>query len=138
MAATTDAAGAVAVKRTPLARGKPLRRKRPIRRRRLTPRRSDRAYDSPYVAFIRRQPCAVSAIMGVAGDCTGRVDPDHTGRRPAGRKADDRTCIPLCRKHHRARDQFSGFFRDWSRDTMRTWLDRCAWYYRDTYLRKEP
>jgi hypothetical protein len=40
-----------------------------------------------------------------------------------GHKADDRTCIPLCRKHHRERDHFHGVFKTWDHDQMRRWLD---------------
>lgn len=38
-------------------------------------------------------------------------------------KADDKTCIPLCQKHHTARGGFHGMFRWWPGSQMRAWLD---------------
>ncbi len=75
------------------------------------------------MAWVRRQPCAARALPD-ATPCHGRIDPDHAGRRPGtSLKAADPTCIPMCRKHHRQRDNFHGMFRPWSGAQMRTWLD---------------
>lgn len=104
------------MKRTPLQRRTPLRR-RAARARRPT-KYQLRPRDEVYMAWVRRLPCAARAMS----PCLGRIDPDHAGRRPTGRKADDRTCIPMCRRHHRQRDTFKGPFRDWDKMRMRWWL----------------
>lgn len=56
--------------------------------------------------------------------CSGRIDPDHTGSRGMGQKADDRTCISICRHHHRCRADFTGPFRGWDQAQMREWMER--------------
>ncbi len=63
-----------------------------------------RVRDNGYLAFLRRQACAV----GPAG-CGGPTDAAHIrshrpGERPTGmgRKPDDRRATPLCRNHHTA------------------------------------
>lgn len=53
--------------------------------------------------------------------CTGRVEADHAGERGIGQKADDRTCIPLCRQHHGERTNHKGPFFHMTRDELRTW-----------------
>jgi hypothetical protein len=57
-----------------------------------------RPRDFAYMAWITCQTCAV---------CESQHKPQfsksyahHAGQRAFGRKADDRTCIPLCWKHH--------------------------------------
>lgn len=50
-----------------------------------------------------------------------------------GQKADDRTCIPLCSKHHRERTDFSGLFKGWSQDRMRGWLAESVVLYQKRY-----
>lgn len=96
-----------------------LRRTR-LRPRRATPRRSERVRDLAYLAWVHTQPCAA---RGVAGHrCDGPIEADHAGERPAGRKADDATCIPLCMLGHRQRTDFAGPFRAWDRETMRGFL----------------
>jgi len=49
---------------------------------------------SAYLAFVRRQPCAV---------CEKRfgVEACHTGPHGISQKAPDTSAIPLCRFHHR-------------------------------------
>lgn len=55
--------------------------------------------------------------------CEGAVEADHAGERPFGRKADDDTAIPLCRKHHRERTDYTGAFRGYTAVSMRLWCD---------------
>jgi hypothetical protein len=68
-----------------------------------------------------------------ATPCQGRLDPDHAGRRGYGQKAPDRTCIPLCRRHHRERDAFAGTFRTFDHGAMRFWLDSMITRYQAMY-----
>lgn len=57
-----------------------------------------RPRDFAFMSFITCQTCAV---------CEAQHKPQfsksyahHAGQRAFGRKADDRTCIPLCWRHH--------------------------------------
>lgn len=101
----------------PLQRRAPLRRLQSLRTKRKTKYRQ-RQRDTDYMAWVRRQPCSAKGM----GTCSGRVEADHTGKRGVGQKADDRTCIPLCHKHHVQRTSFSGPFRSWNQEAMRVWL----------------
>lgn len=135
-------------RRFKVKRGKPLARKTPMKRSpmRRSGRKSKykrRARDVDFMLWVKKQPCAVRAMMrprtparvvslpaaiGTAHDtvvallCYGRVQADHAGRRGIGQKADDKTCIPLCEKHHAARNDFTGMFKTWDQAMMRTWL----------------
>jgi hypothetical protein len=62
--------------------------------------------------------------------CEGPIEADHAGRRGAGRKAHDSTCIPLCRYHHGA----SRFPRAWTQGWRRAWL-YAAIVYTQAYAR---
>ena len=66
-------------------------------------------------------PPPAGLIPGVWESCEGRGD---AGRRGAGRKAHDSTCVPLCKRHHQA----SRFPRAWTQDQRRAWL-RAALVY---------
>jgi hypothetical protein len=55
-------------------------------------RRPKPSDDPEYLAFIRLLPCLI---------CGKKAEPHHAGQRGIGQKADDRTAIPLCQKHHR-------------------------------------
>lgn len=137
------------MKRTALTRKTPLRRKTRLKSRGDNGYRN-RTRDWAFMAWVRRQPCSAritatggasdvvsvltmwalgldvvrASVDAINSPCEGRVEADHAGRKPAGwRKAPDRTCIPMCKKHHRERDTFSGMFRHWNGDAMRRWLD---------------
>lgn len=133
------------MKRAALTRKTPLRRKTRIKSRGDNGYRN-RTRDWAFMAWVRRQPCSARNILvsypsmrthhlvtGVpvgeeilvpSTPCSGRVEADHAGKKPAGwRKAPDRTCIPMCKKHHRERETFSGMFRHWDKESMRRWLD---------------
>lgn len=65
-----------------------------------------RVREPPYLAFIRRQPCAARAL----GGCDGPVEAAHVrfsdaraGRRNPGLqvKPSDEYTLPLCASHHR-------------------------------------
>lgn len=112
------------MKRTPLKRKTALRRS-PMRRSRKPTKYRARPRDVEYMVWVRRQTCCASYL----GVCRGPVEADHAGRRGVGRKADDTTCIPLCRYHHRCRGSFSGVFRVWDKARMRNWLDAMIKWY---------
>lgn len=92
-----------------------------MRQRRATPRRSERVRDVEYMLFVKTLPCCAIGISGHV--CSGGIEADHAGLRPFGRKADDRTTIPLCSQGHLERGNFSGPFRSWDKARMRAWLD---------------
>jgi hypothetical protein len=52
-----------------------------------------RSWFTNHMLRVKHQPCL---MRGVWGSCEGRVEADHAGRRGAGPKAHDSTCIPLC------------------------------------------
>lgn len=113
------------MKRTPLKRKTPLRRKRPRATVKPRSKYKRRERDVTYMMWVKRQPCAAHRLVPdlcEACACYGEVQADHAGRRGMGQKADDRTCIPLCRRHHDCRSSFSGPFKGWTQDQMRAWI----------------
>lgn len=92
-------------------------------------RRSGRVRNRAYLELVHRLPCyALTTVPGHR--CEGPIEADHAGRRPLGRKADDDTCIPLCRLAHRQRTDWSGPFRSWTKIQMREWLERAVFWTR--------
>ena len=87
--------------------------------------------DPTYRAKVRRLPCCARSLS----PCFGRLDPHHAGwdhskgeGRGTGIKADDSTCIALCRKHHRELETLAGCFKDWDKAVRREFVDQCiAW-----------
>lgn len=115
-----------------IARRAPIARSGRPRARRATPRRSGRVLDPDFMAWVRGQSCLLAHV----GGCQGRVEADHAGPRPLGRKASDDTTIPLCTGHHRQRTDARGYFAGFSAAAMREWCavaiantqrDRAAW-----------
>lgn len=115
------------MKRTPLCRRTPLRPRAGMRRLhcdhapRSRSKYKSRTRHTAYMLWVKGQPCL---IRGVWGRCSGPVEADHAGRRGAGRKAHDSTCIPLCHRHHQA----SRFPLDWSQAQRRAWLHAAIVY----------
>ena len=108
------------MKRTAIARRTPLTRASRMPARRATPRRSDVVRDPDYVSAVHGLPCCATDLS----PCGGLIEADHAGKKSGmGRKADDTTCIPLCRDHHSERHRFAGPFRAWTAPVMRAWLD---------------
>lgn len=108
------------MKRTPIKRGKPLARRTRLAPKRATPRRSSRVEDRGYMGAVHGLPCCARELS----PCGGPLEADHAGKKSGmGRKADDTTCIPLCREHHGQRHTFNGPFRAWTAPMMRVWLD---------------
>jgi len=120
------------MKRTPLKRTSTLRRKAWLRPRKKSAY-ATRPRDLDYMAWIRSQPCAAGEF---AAPCSGRIEADHVGRRPTGRKAADDTCVPMCQHHHRQRDNFHGPFKHWDQQKMREWLASLVVKYQEMYANR--
>jgi len=101
----------------------PLRRRTRLRPKRSTPRRSDRQRDPSYLEEVRGLPC----VLATTGECQGRIEADHAGWRPFGRKCSDDEAIPLCTLHHRQRTDYAGAFKGMTGETMRAWADSAIW-----------
>ena len=93
------------MKRTPMRPGK--RKTKYARRER----------DVPYMMWVKSLPCLLRGFS----PCSGVVEADHAGDRAFGQKADDRTCIPLCTRHHRERHDSMGLFRGRTKEWKREW-----------------
>lgn len=125
---------------TPLRSRTTLNRSAPmLRRTRINPRSKTNSYrkrerDLEFMRWVKRQPCILRALppflhMEVAKSvgfkamtpCAGPVEADHMGERGIGQKADDRTCVPMCRNHHRERTDHMRTFRPLTRDELRAW-----------------
>jgi hypothetical protein len=77
------------------------------------------------VAWVRSLPCL---LHGHAGHVCERspgaeqlVEAHHAGKRPHNRKADDRTCIPLCGRAHSEWNHGSGWCKDMDKYDRREW-----------------
>lgn len=92
-------------------------------------RRSGRDRDPGYLAKVRgMRQCYAQRGLFPAGSCEGRIEADHVGPRPLGRKCHDREAIPLCTKHHWLRTNYLGPFEKFTATTMRAWADEAiAW-----------
>ena len=111
--------------------GGPLKRKARLRERRATERKSGRVRDPEYMAKVRALPCYVCAWPQP-------VDADHQGEHPYGRKADDDTCVPMCRSCHGFRTDGKlpvvpfrfldgpGEWRNVGKAEMRQWCDEAT------------
>jgi hypothetical protein len=108
-----------------IARRTPLRRT-PMRRSKTKTSYAKRPRFRDYMLFVKRLPCSAIAI-DADSKCEGPIEADHAGRRGIGQKAHDSTVIPMCSKHHRERHSFSGAFKTWDQDKMRTWLAQRVW-----------
>lgn len=121
------------MRRTPLRSRSTLQRKTQLRARGNTKYRR-RERDLEFMRWVKRQPCIVRAlppwefmsdaarrVFSTTTACTGPVEADHMGERGIGQKADDRTCVPMCRNHHRERTDHMRTFRPLTRDELRVW-----------------
>ena len=95
-------------------------RRSPLRSRRETVRRSDRQRDPSYLAWVHTLTCAAAHLPG--HHCDGRIEADHVGARPLGRKCDDAQTIALCSLAHRQRTDHCGPFRSMDREQMRAFV----------------
>lgn len=76
-----------------------------------------------FMLWVKTLPCCASTSFDVPGECDGVIEADHAGLRAYNRKAHDRTCIPLCTRHHRQRTDYRGIFEGFGAARMRAWLD---------------
>jgi hypothetical protein len=104
-----------------MLRRTPLRRKTWMRARSSTSSYRLRPRAIAFMQFVRSLPCSAGGM----GECRGPIEADHAGRRGIGQKADDLTCIPLCRAHHDQRHHFTGAFKGWTKTQMRAFLIGC-------------
>lgn len=82
--------------------------------------------DIAFMLWVKSLRCFAFEIgMETGHRCGGVVEADHAGARGLGMKCDDRETIPICTEHHRQRTDFSGAFKTWNRDRMRSWLGAC-------------
>jgi hypothetical protein len=100
-------------------------RRTPLKRKTRLKARGQGAYarrerDVDYMRMVRTLPCMLSGVRE-AGPCIGGVEADHMGERAAFRKADDRTCAPLCQRHHRDRTDVRGYFAKLTKEQRRAW-----------------
>lgn len=102
-----------------------LRRRTPLRRGQRNSSYSRRERDTPYMLFCKRLACSVRVDPPDPNTkptpCYGPVQADHLGMRGLGRKAEDRTCAPMCWKHHGERTDHNGTFKDVPREVERDW-----------------
>jgi hypothetical protein len=61
-------------------------------------RYKQRPRDFAYMAWVRTQQCIACESQRLVN--FGTIYAHHAGQRAFARKADDRTCIPLCWRHH--------------------------------------
>jgi len=110
-----------------MKRSTPLRRRTPLRSRRRS-KYARRERDVDFMLWVKTLLCSVEEERPdpdhMATCCRGEVEADHMGARGLGRKADDRTCAPMCRRHHRERTDHSGSFKHLTRDQVRAWRAR--------------
>ena len=111
------------MRRTPLRRGtKPLRRLTRLKARGDTAYRR-RERDFPFMGWVKKQTCMVRELppSDVKTFCSGPIEADHMGARGIGQKADDKTCVPMCRGHHGERHAHAGTFKPLQRTELRAW-----------------
>lgn len=118
----------------PRKRTKPRRRRPELFQPARAPRTSyaSRKRDTAFMLWIKHQPCCATGMDPRldTGSCDGPVEADHAGQRGLSHKADDSTCIPLCRRHHREPGLGSILYGQLARGELRQWKDARIAYYR--------
>lgn len=71
--------------------------------------------DKAFITAVRQMLCRVCA--------TRPVQAHHSGPRAYGRRAHDRTAIPLCLQHHTDWHAASGHFKTWDKARRRAWTE---------------
>ncbi len=105
----------------------PLKRK-PMRRRAKRSKYAMRGRDTPYMLWVKTLRCAAKTYampwrVDAETACSWVTEADHMGDRGLGRKADDRTCVPMCVAHHRERTDHNGMFRFATKAQLREWRE---------------
>jgi hypothetical protein len=80
------------------------------------------------MALVRTQWCMVH-------NCHEASEAHHAGRRAAGRKADDDTCIPFCQRHHVEWHGATGTFGGWRQEKRREWAKWAIGYTQAAHAR---
>ena len=91
-------------------------------KKRAEERRSGQERDPAYLVKVRSLPCAARGIPGHT--CGGRVESDHQGTRPLGRKCHDVEAVPMCQLAHHERTNYIGAFKGFTAVEMRALCDR--------------
>jgi len=65
----------------------------------MTRRRQNSIPDEAFKSWVRSQHCIVCELLRLP-ITFGRTECHHAGHRGLGQSADDKTCIPLCWRHH--------------------------------------
>jgi hypothetical protein len=127
------------MRRTPLKRTAPLARSTSTLKRsaikRKRPRGQPPERSAPeFLAFVRLLPCCAPITNIVRdgdvlrfhdGRCGHRpCDPHHKHGDGKGIKTHDRTCVPLCRRHHDQAETKRGLFAGWTKQQTREWHDK--------------
>ncbi len=58
----------------------------------------NRPRDFAFMSWVKSQPCCACEKLRLLN--FGIIYAHHAGQRGTSQKADDRTCIPLCWRHH--------------------------------------
>lgn len=91
-------------------------------------RRSGRDRDPAYLAKVRGMRQCYAKLKFPHTECDGRIEADHQGPRPVGRKCHDREAVPMCTKHHWLRTNYLGPFEKFEATAMREFCDGAiAW-----------
>lgn len=81
-----------------------------------------RPRDTPYMLWVKTQPCLLADAPGHT--CWGPIEADHAGHQVWSRKAADNTCVSLCKRGHEERSLGHGFF--WPLAKAERWAWRAA------------
>lgn len=130
------------MKRSPIKRKASMARK-PMRRGQKRSAYATRPRDTTYMLWLKSNGVCAILQHGVPWlhdwtHCDGPIEADHMGRRPLGRKADDRSCGALCRQHHRERTDHCGIFKLATKGQIRDWMDEVVAYTQELYRREFP
>jgi hypothetical protein len=120
------------MKRTPLKRGSSRLKRTRMKRKRSRGQPPERK-DEAFKAFVRLLPCCAPVAffdrytyecLGVARCNERPCDPHHKHGDGKGIKTHDRTCVPLCRRHHDDAEAKRGPFKGWTKQQTRDWHDK--------------
>jgi hypothetical protein len=92
--------------------------------------KSEPKRDPVFVSLVHRLPCCALELPGHV--CSGPLEAHHAGPRSNGasEKADDDTCIPMCKRSHTSLHAAArmpdgvAFFRTCGGPGLRAWEDR--------------
>jgi hypothetical protein len=114
------------MKRTPLKRGSSRLKRTRMKRKRSRGQPPERK-DEAFKAFVRLLPCCAPLSKDERWiiPCEMRpCDPHHKHGDGKGIKTHDRTCVPLCRRHHDDAEAKRGPFKGWTKQQTRDWHDK--------------